>query len=158
MNIVNHFFGMLLLNIGVFIPIAAYAQINTYQFEQLDSLQKIKKNVVIFIHTDWCKYCQAMKQTTFKTDNVISKLNTDFYFIELNGEEKRNIYFKEHAFKYVPTGKNTGSHELAEQLGTVDGKISYPTICVLNPNNEIIYQHSQFIRSQDLLEILRRLK
>jgi thioredoxin-related protein len=139
-------------------PIISYAQINTYKFEQLDSLQKVKKNVVIFIHTDWCKYCQAMKQTTFKTDNIISKLNTDFYFVELNAEEKRHIYFKEHAFKYLPTGKDTGIHELAEQLGTVDGKISYPTICVLNANNEIIYQHAQFINSQDLLEILMRLK
>lgn len=152
------FFAISLLKIGALLPITFYAQVNTYEFEQLDSLQKIKKNVVVFIHTDWCKYCQAMKQTTFKADNVISKLNTDFYFVELNAEEKRTIYFNGHMFKYLATGANTGMHELAEQLGRVDGETIYPTICVLNADNEIIYQHTQFINSRGLLEILKCLE
>ena len=158
MNLAKCFVVIFLLKICVLLPATSYAQVNTYQFEQLDSLQKIKKNVVVFIHTDWCKYCQAMKQTTFKADNVISKLNTDFYFVELNAEEKRTIYFNGHVFKYVATGTNIGMHELAEQLGRINGETIYPTICVLNANNEIIYQHTQFIDSGGLLEILKYLK
>ena len=136
-----------------------FAQLKTIQFEQLDSLQKTeKRTVVVFIHTDWCKYCQAMKNTTFKNDSILNTLNTQFYFIDLNAEEKRNINFNNHTFKYKPTGTNTGINELAEHLATVDNKVAYPTLCFLNSRNEIIFHYNQFINSTDLQIILTRLK
>ncbi len=138
-------------------PTITNAQLNTYQFEQINSLQKLeKRNVVVFIHTDWCKYCQAMETTTFKNDSIIKLLNTKFYFIDLNAEVKRNINFQNHLFKYKPTGTNTGIHELAEQLGTIEGKVAYPTICILNSDNEIVFQFNQFINSKNLQAVLAR--
>lgn len=136
-----------------------FAQLNNYQFAQSDSLQKIeKKNIVVFIHTDWCNYCKTMQNTTFKNDSIIKLLNDTFYFIPLNAEQKNNIIFNGHTFKYKPTGANTGLHELAEQLATIEGKVSFPTLCFLNANNEIIFQHNQFINSVDLKIILTRLQ
>jgi thioredoxin-related protein len=136
-----------------------FAQIKTVRFEQIDSLQKIeKRNVVVFIHTDWCKYCQTMQNTTFKNDSIIYKLNTQFYFIDLNAEQKENIVFNGRTFKYKPTGTNTGIHELAEQLATEDIQVAYPTLCFLNSNKEIIFQYYQFINSTDLSTLLTRLK
>lgn len=136
-----------------------WSQMKTYSFEQIDSLQKIeKRNVVVFIHTDWCKYCQTMQNTTFKNDSIIYKLNTQFYFIDLNAEQKENIVFNGRTFKYKPTGTNTGIHELAEQLATVDNQEAYPTLCFLNSNKEIIFQYYQFINSTDLSTLLTRLK
>lgn len=136
-----------------------FAQIKTVRFEQIESLQKIeKRNVVVFIHTDWCKYCQTMQNTTFKNDSIIYKLNTQFYFIDLNAEQKENIVFNGRTFKYKPTGTNTGIHELAEQLATVDNQVAYPTLCFLNSNKEIIFQYYQFINSTDLSTLLTRLK
>lgn len=137
----------------------SFAQIKTYQFEQIDSLQKIeKRTIVVFIHTDWCKYCQTMQNTTFKNDSIIKILNHKFYFINLNAEEKRNIVFNNHTFKYKPRGTNTGTHELADQLGTVNNKISFPTLCFLNADSEIIFQYNQSINVKDLQLILTRLK
>lgn len=136
----------------------SFAQIKTYQFEQIDSLQIIeKKKVVVFIHTEWCKYCQTMQNTTFKNDSIIKALKEKFYFIELNAEEKRNIIFNNHTFKYRPTGTNTGTHELAVQLGTFENNLSYPTLCILNSDTEIIFQYPQYINSIDLKNILNRL-
>lgn len=144
---------------SILVPEISIAQIKTFQFEQIDSLQNLeKRNVVIFIHTDWCKYCQTMKNTTLKNDSIISILNKNFYFINLNAEEKRNITFHRHIFKYKPTGNDTGINELVEQLGTIDNKVSYPTLCFLNSDYEIIYQYNQYINSTDLLKILSRLK
>lgn len=135
-----------------------YAQIKTYQFEQIDSLQKIeKRNILIFIHTDWCKYCKMMQNTTFKNDHIIKMLNEKYYFITLNAEEKRTIFFNNHTFSYKPTGTNTGSNELTVQLGTIENKLSFPTLCVLNANNEIIFQYPQYITTTDLKTILTRL-
>lgn len=135
-----------------------YAQIKTYQFEQIDSLQKIqKRNILIFIHTDWCKYCKMMQNTTFKNDHIIKMLNEKYYFITLNAEEKRTIFFNNHTFSYKPTGTNTGSNEITVQLGTIENKLSFPTLCVLNANNEIIFQYPQYITTTDLKTILTRL-
>lgn len=153
------FYSILLLGSIFMLPNNSYAQIQTVQFEQIDSLQKIeKRNLVVFIHTDWCKYCNAMQNTTFINDSIIKLLNESFYFIDLNAEEKQDILFNGNTFKYKPTGTNTGIHELAEQLGTVDNQVSYPSLCFLNPNNEIIFQHNQFINSKDLNVLLIRLK
>jgi thioredoxin-related protein len=152
-------FLILLLGSIFFLPNILFSQIRTYHFEQIDSLQKKqKRNIVVFIHTDWCKYCIAMQNITFKNDSISNKLNNEFYFIELNAEEKRDITYGNHTFKYKPTGTNTGTHELAAQLATVDNKVAYPTLCFLNFENEIIFQYNQFINAKDLQIILTRLK
>ena len=152
-------FMILIVGSIVVLPNILFSQIRTYHFEQVDSLQKKqKRNIVVFIHTDWCKYCQAMQNTTFKNDSIIYKLNNEFYFIELNAEEKSQITFANHIFKYKPTGTITGIHELAEQLATVDNKVVYPTLCFLNVDYEIVFQYNQFINSKDLQIILKRLK
>lgn len=132
-----------------------YAQLKIHQFSQLDSLQKIEnRNVIIFIHTDWCNYCQMMKNTTYKDERVIQELNDKYYFVDLNAEEKSVIRFGGRLYKFKPSGANTGIHELAEQLATINHRVTYPTICILNPNNEIIFQCNQFINSIDFILIL----
>ena len=134
----------------------AHAQLSLVQPEQLDSLQKVlPKKVMVFIHTDWCRYCQQMQQTTFKNTAVIAAINEGYYFIDFDAETKRNIKFHNQVYKYLPTGNNVGMHELAEHLGTIDGKVSYPTICLLNEQFEVIGQYNQFITAGDLLKILK---
>ncbi len=99
-----------------------------------------------------------MKNTTFKNDEVINALNQKFYFISLDVEEKQNIRFRGYTFKYKPTGTNTGLNELAEQLGTINGNLSYPSICFLNPDSEIIYQKEGYVDPKTFLSILTGLK
>ncbi len=136
----------------------AFGQLKTFQFEQLDSLQHENERLVaVFIHTDWCKYCAAMENTTFTNKKVAALLNDKYYFIDLNAEEKRNIEIGGHIFSYKPSGNNTGIHELAEQLGTVDNKVSYPTLCFLNARNEIVFQYNQFMSASDLTHVLNKL-
>ena len=125
------------------------------EFEQLKSLQeKEKKLVMVFIQTDWCKYCNAMKQTIIKNKQVSAMLDTRFYTVFLNAEERQDIVFAGRQFKYKPTGINTGVHQLAEQLGTINGQIAYPSICFLNEKNEIIYQSEGFLNPQAFVEVL----
>lgn len=131
------------------------AQLKAYSFEQVAELQKKqKRNIVVFIYTHWCQYCQVMKSTTLGNDQVIKKLNEQFYFVSLNGEEKKDIRFNNHLFKYKPNGRNTGSHELAEVLGTIDGKLAYPGLIILNSRCEIIFQYSGFLNAKALRAIL----
>ncbi|MEO8240480.1 MAG: thioredoxin family protein [Flavobacterium sp.] len=136
-----------------------FCQLKSRTFEAIDSLQQIqKRKIIVFIHADWCQFCQRMKSTTFKNQEIIDKLNSNFYFIDLNAEEKRNIVFNNHVFKYQPSGNNVGINELAVQLGTINKQIVYPVLCVLNDKNEIILQYSNYLNPTDFKVLLEKLK
>lgn len=136
-----------------------FSQLQNSTFETIDSLQQIqKRKVIVFIHTDWCQFCQRMKSTTFKNQEIIQKLNSDFYFVDFNAEEKSDIKFNNYIFKYQPTGNKVGVHQLALQLGTINSQIVYPVLCVLNDKNEILFQYNNYLSPKDFKPLLEKLK
>ena len=65
-----------------------FSQAKSYQFEAIESLQESeKKDVVVFIHTNWCNYCKAMENTTFNNQKVVDLIQQTFYFVILDAEE-----------------------------------------------------------------------
>lgn len=148
--------GVALILTIIFMAQFSFGQTRQVKFDQLHSLQKLEKRpIVVFLHTSWCKYCSSMKNRTLKSKEVAQLLNDNFYFVSLDIEEKKDIIFHGHTFKYKPTGTSTGVHELAEQLGTINGTIAYPGICFLNADYEIIYQKEGFIRAEEFLNMLK---
>ena len=136
-----------------------FCQLKSRTFEEIDCLQQIqKRKTIVFIHTNWCQFCQRMKSTTFKNQEIIEKLNSDFYFVDFNAEEKRDISFNNRVFKYKPSGNNVGVHELALELGTMNNQIVYPVLCVLNEKNEIILQYNNYLSPKDFKVILEKLE
>ncbi len=99
-----------------------------------------------------------MEETTFKNREIVKSLSTEFYFVTLNAEEKTDINFNGHVFKFKPTGNGTGTHELAEQLGIVNGTLTFPALSFLNEKNDIIYQQVDYISDSDLKKILKQLQ
>ena len=83
-------------------------------------------------------------------------IQQNFYFVILDAEEKRDISFAGKTFQYKPTGKDTGIHELAETL--MGGKTTYPSLIILNTKNEIIFQYNGYLKSLELLDILKKIK
>jgi thioredoxin-related protein len=128
------------------------AQNRIVKFEDIKVLQQnAPKPIVVLIMTSWCKYCHAMKNTMTKDKNVTNLLNEKFYTVFLNAEDKNDIIFAGRSFKY-----KAGLNELARELGTVKGQISYPTITVLNIKNEIIYQHNGFLSPRAMHYMLEK--
>jgi thioredoxin-related protein len=123
--------GILILIFVWFGLYTAQVEAQTLQwtlFEHLnDSLRKERRPLLIFIHTDWCKYCKMMELKTFTEPELVKVLNTQFYCLDLNAEDTRTILFLNKKYKFKPTGVNTGVHELAELLGTDKGRLTYPT-------------------------------
>ena len=135
-----------------------FGQLKSYSFEEIESLQQIqKRKIIVFIHTDWCQFCQRMKTTTFKNKEIIDKHNSYFYLIDFNAEEKIDINFTNQFFKYKPSGNNIGVNELALELGTINNQIVYPVLCVLNEKNEIIFQYSNYLSPNDFKFFLVKL-
>lgn len=155
----QNLFFLLVLLVALTAPRQSRGQLKTIAFEEVTALQKVdKRPMVVFIHTDWCRYCNGMKKTTFRNEKVVQLLQENFYFLDLNAEEERPIRFLQQTFRFKPKGHNTGTHELAEQLGSIDGKLSFPMLCFLNADYEIIYQHPGFIDAPGLVKILEHLQ
>jgi thioredoxin-related protein len=134
-----------------------FAQNNVHDIEILAEKQKTdQKNMVVFIHTNWCQYCKSMLNVTFKNSEIINLIKEKFHFVDLNAEEKRSIYFAGKTFNYEPTGTNTGIHQLAVSLGKIDGLVGYPTLIILNVEHQIIFQYNGFISAKTLLKILNQ--
>ena len=130
------------------------AQIRKIEFKEIETLQlKTPKPLVVLIMTSWCKYCHAMKNIMNKDPNVLALLNDKFYTTFLDAEYKGEIFFAGRSFK-----NRTGLHELARELGTINGKISYPTIAILNTKNEIVYQYDGFLPPRTILTILKKIE
>jgi thioredoxin-related protein len=138
---------------------SSFAQLKTYSFKEVELLSIEKpKPIMVFIHTSWCNYCKIMENTTFKNSEIINLLNNDFYFVELDAEDKNIITFNTHTFKFKPTGQNTGVHELATALATVNGQLAYPTISILNVDYSILFQKQSYIKAKELISILDKVK
>lgn len=127
----------------------------SHQFSELDGLMaKEQRPVAVFLHATWCNHCKNMEQTTFQHKKVIQLLHEKYYFISFDGEQKTSVNFQQHVFHYQPTGRSTGTHELAIQLGEMDGQLVYPTFLILNPKYEIVFQYNAFLGSAALVKIL----
>ena len=138
---------------------SGFAQLKTYTFEEAEKLAKENpKPFVVFIHTSWCNYCNMMENSTFKNPEIIQLLNTDFYFISLDAESKKDIYFNNHTFQFIPKGQNTGGHELAIALATINSQVVFPTVTVLDIDYSIKLQKHSFLNPKELIAILQRTK
>lgn len=137
---------------------SGFAQLKTYSFEEAEKLSKENpKPFIVFIHTSWCNYCKMMENSTFKNPEVIQLLNDNFYFISLDAEDKKNIHFNNHMFRFKPKGQNTGIHELATALATINSQVTYPTIAILQTDYSIVFQKQSFLNAKELHTVLEKL-
>ncbi|WP_339884346.1 thioredoxin family protein [Polaribacter vadi] len=133
------------------------SELKVFSFEEVEQLHQQKpkpKPIIVFTYTDWCKICFGMKKNTFQNDEIIKLLNDKFYFINLNREEKKEITFLGKKFVYKPSGNKTGAHELARELASKKGRISYPTTTILNSSFEIEAQIDGYLNSKKFYKFI----
>lgn len=136
---------------------AAAAQLPHHRFSDLEQLQKQQeRNMVVFVYTEWCAYCKAMEQTTFRDKDLIKILNDQFYFVRFNAEERSDVLWNHQWFRYQPTGRGAGMHQLAIALAQNEGTGSYPFITILDRDSRIQFQYSGFLSAEALQQILRQ--
>jgi thioredoxin-related protein len=124
-------------------------------FENLtDSLRKERRPLLVFIHTDWCKYCKMMEVKTFAYPSVAKVLNQNFYCLDLNAEDVRTLTFLNKKYKFKPSGIHTGVHELAELLGAENGKLSYPTTVFFDQNLQLQSRIIGVVEAKQLSQVL----
>ncbi len=108
-------------------------QINWISFQAALDLQKeSKKPLMVFVYTDWCKFCKMMEADVFKNQKAVKYLNEHFLNVRLNAENKDSLVVSGQTYKYLPEYR---SHELALHL--LNGKMSYPTTVFITADQQI---------------------
>ncbi len=137
---------------------AVIAQMKWTSFEHLsDSMRAHPKPVMVFIYTDWCKFCALQKKNTFTDPQVIKATNASVYALKLNAESKDDIEFLGRTYRYVATGATTGEHQLARLLGEHRGQLSYPTTVWLTPQFKVAGRMPGFVDAATLLKLVNAL-
>ena len=134
--------------ICVFLALSIKAQeINWVTFEELPALsQEKQKPIMVFIHTDWCRYCLMQEQNTFSDSSVVADLNENYYCVKLNAESDSTISFLNRDYN-----KNGNTHALSWVLGAQDNQLSFPTTVTLSPYFQITNRWVGYISKEELI-------
>ena len=115
---------------------AQEAKVKWYSFEEAVELnKKEQRKIFIDVYTDWCGWCKKMDANTFSNPEIAKILNEQYYAVKLDAEQRGDINFKGHTYKFIANGKR-GYHELAAAL--LQGKMSYPSVAYLNEQSELL--------------------
>ena len=130
-------------------------ELNEHRFENLPGLQaREARPVLIYLSAEWCTYCRQIEQTSYTNNQIVKKLNRDFYFINFDIEEREDIRLGSRTYSFKATGLDTGVHELAQWLGKIDGVLSTPTFIIMSPTYELLYRYGGFLDTTDIKTLL----
>lgn len=114
-----------------------------------EAIQKSKaerRPVFIDVYTDWCGWCKVMDKNTFNDPQVSKLLNEKFYAVKFNAEQREDVVFDGHTFKFVASGRS-GYHELAAAL--LNNQLSYPTVVFLDEEFKMIQPLAGYRKAPD---------
>jgi thioredoxin-related protein len=122
-------------------------------FEQAVELSKKEKKLIfIDVYTTWCGPCKMMDKFTFADSAVAQILNTHFYPVKLNAEQREDISFDGTTFKFIPSG-NSGYHQLAAAL--LNNKLQYPTFVFMTESLQLMQAIPGFHKAPDFHKIVQ---
>ncbi|WGH75361.1 DUF255 domain-containing protein [Tenacibaculum tangerinum] len=146
---------IIILAILSFISFGIEAQQNKIQWlsfeEAIELNEKNPKPILVDIYTDWCGWCKRMDKTTYSNKVIVDYVNTHYYPVKLNGEEKEDITFKGKTFTYKENGRR-GYHELAASI--MKGKMSYPTTIFLNEKIQLLQNVPGYVDAKKFEKII----
>jgi len=141
--------------IGLFFLVSiqfTQAQVQSISFDELNSKQQENpKNTIVLIHTNWCKYCKQMVKEFSENNETTKFINENYNFISFDAETKSSIEFNQKTYHYIPTSATNGLHELAYELGQVNGELNFPTLVILNSDNITTSKTNHYIEINQIL-------
>lgn len=119
-----------------------------------DTKSNHKKFILVDLYTDWCGWCKKMDENTFQDGGVVSLMNENFTAVKFNAETATPVIFNGKSYNFIKTGAR-GANQLALDLGSVGGKLGYPTLIVLDENGNKLQAFPGFKDVETLTAILK---
>jgi len=142
---------LLLLSIGSWKAVDN-EEVNWLTFEEAVALHKENpKKLLIDLYTDWCGWCKVMDRETYSKKEIADYINTNFYPIKFNAEQREAVEFNGHTFNFVAQGRR-GVHELAAAL--TNNQLSYPTTVFMDEELRIIQPIPGYLKPHQMEPIL----
>ena len=142
------------LTLCLLVSLAATAQVEWLSWEEaIERNQTEPRKLLVDVYTDWCGWCKKMDKAVFADPAIAQFISENFYAIKLDAEQKENIVYKDHTFKFRPDVGRRGSHELAISL--LDQRLSFPSIVYLDENESRITISPGFKPAEKYINELR---
>ncbi len=130
----------------------AQAEVEWISFEEAVARSKKEpKKLLIDIYTDWCGWCKKMDRDAYANEKLAAYINENYYAVKFNAEQREDVEFDGHTFKFVANG-NRGVHQLAAAL--TNNKLSYPTTVFMTEELEIIQPVAGYLDAKSIEPIL----
>lgn len=94
--------------------------------EMYSRYQKEPRPVLVDVYTDWCHFCKVMDNKTWKNDSVAAYVNSHFYAVKINAENKQPYNWMGEQYEYDAHYK---VNKLAFKL--LQGKMAYPSTVII---------------------------
>jgi thioredoxin-related protein len=129
------------------------AQVKWYPIEEAERQAATQgKKIMVKVYANWCGWCKEMDKATFPNVHVAKILNQSFIPVQFNSEQLGDIVWGGTTYKVVRP-KNSGRyHQLAAQW--LNGRMSYPTIVILDANGKVIQAINGYRRAADFEKII----
>ncbi|HNE50384.1 MAG TPA: DUF255 domain-containing protein [Chitinophagales bacterium] len=116
-----------------------------------------KKFILVDLYTDWCGWCKKMDENAYQDGGVVGLMNENFTAVKFNAESPNSITFNGKSYPFVKTGAR-GANQLALDLGSIGGKLGYPTIVVLDETGKKLQSFPGYKDVETLTAILKYFK
>ncbi len=112
---------------------AEETSIHWMSWEQAMELNKKNpKKIFVDVYTEWCGWCKKMDATTFSNKEVVAVMNTNFYCVKFDAEQKADVIIQKDTLRFNPNNGRRGAHDLAVAL--LDGNMGYPSYVYFDQN------------------------
>ncbi|MBW3518450.1 thioredoxin fold domain-containing protein [Flavobacterium sp. NKUCC04_CG] len=135
--------------------LVSVAQIKTTTFAEIEQLMEQQpRPLLVFFYTDWCSYCELMKQKTFADPKIIQELNENYYVIFFDGESKEPLKWNNQNMAFKKSGLKSGSHQLTTHFAEQKGRVTYPSLVFLDSNFQKVFQQNTYLKASELHALL----
>ena len=137
------------------ISLSGFAQnaIKWYTIEEAFALAKSQpRKMLIDVYTDWCSWCKVMDTNTYGNQVIADYINSRYYAVKFNAEQKEDVVLMGTTYKYVPNGTK-GYNQLAAAL--LNGQLGYPSTVFLDETLKMIQPIQGYLQPKEFDEIIR---
>lgn len=120
----------------ILVSAVSYGQVEWLTIEEAQERSKTEpRKIFVKVVTDWCTWCKKMDKSTFKKDKIAEYLNTNYYPVKFDAEQREDLVYDGKVYKYIKMGKK-GYHEFAQSI--LKGMLSFPSIVFIDEEFEVI--------------------